>query len=215
MRPIPFRLDIPYLLGLLGRLLRAPRSVRRRAGLQAWLTRRQGAGVDPPSPPWTFPDYANPHVVRPGHDIVDEECPECQCGTLERNDDTLCCRGECGGIFPAPRIDLVGWEDAVEPEPELDLPCREDFVELARLFTSGDAPPLVIENTQILVLPGETYPGYDEPHKYPTTYYIENGRIGKVYVHVPAEEVDEVLDSIDPIPGVPDFPHRHLVPEEE
>ncbi len=31
---------------------------------------------------------------------AEDECPNCQCGTLEDNGDELVCRGECGHIFP-------------------------------------------------------------------------------------------------------------------
>ena len=29
-----------------------------------------------------------------------DECPVCKCGTLEKNENDLVCRGECGAPFP-------------------------------------------------------------------------------------------------------------------
>jgi len=39
-----------------------------------------------------------------------DECPVCKCGTLEKNENDLVCRGECGAIFP----DVLGRYDPKE-----------------------------------------------------------------------------------------------------
>jgi hypothetical protein len=38
---------------------------------------------------------------------ADDECPNCQCGTLEDRGDELVCRGECGHIFPKSRSSVA------------------------------------------------------------------------------------------------------------
>jgi hypothetical protein len=40
----------------------------------------------------------------------DDECPNCKSGTLERNENDLICRGECGAAFP----DVLGQAEADE-----------------------------------------------------------------------------------------------------
>jgi hypothetical protein len=39
-------------------------------------------------------------IKRWAHLEAEDECPNCKCGTLEQGEGELCCRGECGTIFP-------------------------------------------------------------------------------------------------------------------
>ena len=46
---------------------------------------------------------------------VNDECPNCKSGTLERNENDLICRGECGAAFP----DVLGQAEADEAVKEI------------------------------------------------------------------------------------------------